>query len=77
MNRINDWNENEKFSLKKIAQDVIRNNTNKSYINTSCCIDTTKSSGAIKTSCCIDTTKVQDSNMSSVQSSCCIDTTLE
>jgi len=29
MYRINDWNENEKFSLQKIALDIIRKDTNK------------------------------------------------
>lgn len=73
MTRINDWNENEKFSLQKIAQDVIKNN-----IQTSCCIDTAKASSAIETSCCIDTTgKIHDPHMSFIQSSCCIDTTKE
>ncbi len=78
MYRINDWNENEKFSHLKIAQDVIRKNTNKNDVNTSCCIDTTKSSSAVNTSCCIDTTrKAHDSQMNFIQSSCCIDTTKE
>ncbi|MBQ7927936.1 MAG: hypothetical protein IJ287_04245 [Methanobrevibacter sp.] len=77
MYRINDWNENEKFSLRKIAQDVIRNNANKNNIQTSCCIDTTKSECAVNTSCCIDTTKIHDPHMNSVQGSCCIDTTRE
>lgn len=57
MRKINDWNENEKFSPNKIFQDVL-NSSCKNRINTSCCIDTTKLAQApIQTSCCIDTTK--------------------
>ena len=61
MYNINEWNENEKFSQNKIAQNVM-NKTKDSHINTSCCIDTTKiASGpctsVIQTSCCIDTNK--------------------
>ena len=73
MYRINDWNENEKFSLQKISQDIIRMNTNNN-VQTSCCIDTTCE---VKASCCIDTTKIHDPRMSFIQSSCCIDTTKE
>ncbi len=81
MFRINDWNENEKFSLKKIAQDVL----DTSGINTSCCVDTTNlemietsRSSSMKTSCCIDTTRIAAGPCGSdVQTSCCIDTTKE
>ena len=74
MFRINDWNENEKFSQRKIAQDVI---------STSCCIDTTdlekiytSCSSNVKTSCCIDTTRFTSLPCGSdIQTSCCIDTT--
>lgn len=59
MYRINEWNENEKFSLNKIVQDVLTTSTT---IKTSCCIDTTSMASGpcgsdIQTSCCIDTTK--------------------
>jgi hypothetical protein len=63
MYRRNDWNEKEKFSLKKIAQDVLNCNTYQiSCVKTSCCIDTTHIAAGpcgsdIRTSCCIDTTK--------------------
>lgn len=81
MFRINDWNENEKFSPKKIAQDVL----DTSGINTSCCVDTTNlemietsRSSSMKTSCCIDTTRIAAGPCGSdVQTSCCIDTTKE
>ena len=81
MFRINDWNENEKFSHKKIAQDVL----DTSGINTSCCVDTTNlemietsRSSSMKTSCCIDTTRIAAGPCGSdVQTSCCIDTTKE
>lgn len=81
MFRINDWNENEKFSLRKIAQDVL----DTSGINTSCCVDTTNlemietsRSSSMKTSCCIDTTRIAAGPCGSdVQTSCCIDTTKE
>ena len=84
MFRINDWNENEKFSQTKIAQDVIDTQRQKS-INTSCCIDTTNlnmiktsCSRSIKTSCCIDTAKITSGPCGSdIQSSCCIDTCKE
>ena len=37
-NRINEWNENEMFSLIKIAQDVLNAGSIKTqYIKTSCC----------------------------------------
>ena len=81
MFRINDWNENEKFSLKKVAQDVV----DTSGLNTSCCVDTTNlkvvetsCSSNIKTSCCIDTTKIIAGPCNNdIQTSCCIDTTRE
>nr|WP_294999870.1 hypothetical protein [uncultured Methanobrevibacter sp.] len=70
MFRINDWNENEKFSLKKIAQDVM----DKSGMN----MIQTSFSGSMKTSCCIDTTRITAGPCgSNVQTSCCIDTTKE
>ena len=61
MYRINDWNENEKFSVEKIAQDVFESQKT-SDVKTSCCIDTTRlvagpCGSDINTSCCIDTTK--------------------
>lgn len=37
-NRINEWNENEMFSLIKIAQEVLNaSSIKKQYIKTSCC----------------------------------------
>lgn len=59
MYRINEWNENEKFSPKNTVQDVLKN---EHCIKASCCIDTTSLAAGpcgsdIKTSCCIDTTK--------------------
>lgn len=61
MYRINTWNENEKFSVEKTAQDVLTSQKS-SGVKTSCCIDTTGLAAGpcgsdIKTSCCIDTTK--------------------
>ena len=61
MYSINDWNENEKFSVEKTAQDVFRSQK-ASGVKTSCCIDTTRITAGpcgsdINTSCCIDTTK--------------------
>lgn len=61
MYRINTWNENEKFSLEKTAQDVFTSKKT-SHVKTSCCTDTTSLAAGpcgsdIKTSCCIDTTK--------------------
>ena len=59
----NEWNENEKFSPRNIAQDVLKESkTHTSSVKTSCCIDTTKLAAGpcgsdIQTSCCIDTTK--------------------
>ena len=55
----NEWNENKKFSLKKIAQDVIATTKHETF-KTSCCVDTTKTitdsiNNNITTSCCIDT----------------------
>lgn len=84
MFKLNSWNDNEKFSHKKIAQDVINDQKTKN-INTSCCVDTTNlnmietsCSSNIKTSCCIDTTKILSGPCSSdIQTSCCIDTTKE
>ena len=60
MFKLNNWNDNEEFFQKKIAQDVIHDQKIES-VKTSCCIDTTKitpgpCSSDIQTSCCIDTT---------------------
>ena len=84
MFKLNGWNENEKFSPGKIAQDVIRTQRN-TNINTSCCVDTTNldmiessCSRNIKTSCCIDTTRITPGPCGSdIQTSCCIDTSKE
>lgn len=84
MFRLNDWNENEKFSQAQIAQDVMCSKTNK-HLNTSCFVDTTNidlietsCSSNMKTSCCIDTTRVTPGPCGSdIKTSCCIDTTQE
>ena len=74
----NEWKENEKFSLKKIAQDVIATSKH-DIVKTSCCIDTTKTitgpcNSDVTTSCCIDTTKTIAGPCSDITTSCCIDT---
>lgn len=77
MYKRNEWNENEKFSLNKIAQDVLDMSKKSSPFFDHNIVETSKSSN-IQTSCCIDTTKITAGPCSSeIQTSCCIDTTKE
>ena len=71
----NEWNENEKFSLDKIAQDVFSMSEKHESFDHDC---KTSCTGNIKTSCCIDTTQVTAGPCSDeIKTSCCIDTVKE